>query len=157
MRVKRIFSILLTASVCFGMATAIPQAQAKSCWQDKHGRVHCNNGRQYFYDKRRHSWVDYQTGKILKGGLVGAGIGAGTALLFDRNVGKSALAGAGIGAGVQAVRYSETMQRHPIVKTAAYGALTGVGVNAVRNKSLGQGALWGGGIGAGVGAVRDLR
>lgn len=159
MKVKRIISTMLTAGVCLGaFATfAAPEAQAKSYWQDKHGRVHTNNGRQFYYDKRRSSWVDYKTGKILKGGLIGAGIGAGTALLFDRNVGKGVLTGAGIGAGAQAIRYSETMQRHPIAKTAAYGALTGVGVNAIRNKGLGQGALWGGGIGAGVGALRDLR
>jgi hypothetical protein len=137
-----------------GLGFVAPEAQARqNYWQDKHGRVH-HNGHQYYYDRRHNSWADYQTGKILKGGLVGAGIGAGASLLLDRNVGKGALLGAGLGAGTQAVRYSRTMQRHPIAKTAAYGALTGVGVNALRRDGLGKGALWGGGIGAGIGALQ---
>jgi hypothetical protein len=99
--------------------------------------------------------VDYKTGKILKGGLVGAGIGAGGGLLTGRSVGRTALIGAGLGAGVQATRYSRTMRRHPILKTAAYGALTGTGVSAMTGdgRRLGRGALWGGGIGAGLGAL----
>lgn len=109
---------------------------------------------KYHYDQKRHAWVDYQTGKIIKGGLVGAGIGAGAGLLLDKNVGKSALAGAGIGAGTQAVRYSKTMQRHPILKTGAYGALAGAGVSAATGKKLGKGAVVGGVLGTGLGALQ---
>jgi hypothetical protein len=147
----------LMVGMLFGVCMSAPDAHAKShYWRDKHGRLHDNYGHRYYYDRRRSSWVDYQTGKILKGGLVGAGIGAGASLLLDRNVGKGALLGAGLGAGTQAVRYSPAMQRHPIAKTAAYGALTGVGVNALRRDGLGKGALWGAGIGAGIGALGHL-
>ena len=157
MRVERIFSMLLTAAILSGgLIAAAPEAHADKYWRDSHGRVHDHYGHQYYYDRRRDSWVDYQTGKILKGGLVGAGIGAGASLLLDRNVGKGALLGAGLGAGTQAVRYSSTMHRHPIAKTAAYGALAGVGVNALRRDGLGKGALWGGGIGAGLGALQHM-
>lgn len=157
MRVERILSMLLTAAILSGGLISVPEAQAKhKYWRDSRGRVHDNYGHQYYYDRRHDSWVDYQTGKILKGGLVGAGIGAGASLLLDRNVGKGALLGAGLGAGTQAVRYSSTMQRHPIAKTAAYGALAGVGVNALRRDGLGKGALWGGGIGAGLGALQHM-
>jgi hypothetical protein len=157
MRIERILSMLLTAAVLSSGLLIAPEAHAKNkYWRDNRGRVHDNYGHQYYYDKRRSSWVDYQTGKILKGGLVGAGIGAGASLLLDRNVGKGALLGAGLGAGTQAVRYSSTMHRHPIAKTAAYGALAGVGVNALRRDGLGKGALWGGGIGAGLGALQHM-
>jgi hypothetical protein len=156
MRVKRILSMLLTTAMLSGvMFATAPEAHAKQgYWRDKHGHVHDNWGHEYYYNRNRNSWVDYQTGKILKGGLVGAGIGAGASLFLDRNVGKGALLGAGLGAGTQAVRYSSTMYRHPIAKTAAYGALAGVGVNALRRDSLGKGALWGAGIGTGVGALQ---
>lgn len=118
---------------------------------------HHNHGRyNRYYDARHNRWVDYQTGKIIKGGVVGAGIGAGAGLLMDRPVGKTALIGAGIGAGTQAVRYSRTMQRHPIAKTAAYGALAGTGVSAATGKRLGQGALVGGAIGTGLGVLNHF-
>lgn len=157
MRVNRILGLVLTVSLLLSNLVAVPEASAKNrYWRDHHGRVHDNYGHQYYYNKRRGSWVDYKTGKILKGGLVGAGIGAGASLLLDRNVGKGALLGAGLGAGTQAVRYSRTMRRHPIAKTAAYGALAGVGVNALRRDGLGKGALWGAGIGTGIGALGNL-
>lgn len=159
---RRSVGMLLTLSLLLGAGAGLfPPLNAHAhpkhhCWHGKNNRVHCDNGHDYYYDCRRQSWVDYQTGKILKGGLVGAGIGAGAGLLLDRNVGKSALIGAGLGAGAQAVRYSRTMHRHPIAKTAAYGALTGVGVNAICQDNLGKGALWGAGIGAGLGALQHL-
>lgn len=113
----------------------------------------CN--RNHYYGGGSRYGVDYKTGKIIKGGLVGAGIGAGSGLITGRPVGRTALIGAGLGAGVQATRYSSYMRRHPIVRTAAYGALTGTGVSAMTGdgRHLGQGALWGGGIGAGLGAL----
>lgn len=164
---RTVLSIGLSVCVLTGAAVFLPEAQAKRCWQDPHGRTHCSNGRsdrwyqghKYYYDDNRRSWVDYKTGKILKGTLVGAGIGAGAGLLTGRNVGRTALIGAGLGAGAQATRYSSFMRRHPIVKTATYGALAGTGVSAVAGDSrhLGTGALIGGGIGAGVGALNHLR
>lgn len=157
--------MVLAIGLLAGSTGWMPEAQAKHGRYDHHGRYHSNNGHHYaygryrdrYYDNRRHGWVDYKTGKIIKGGLVGAGIGAGAGLLLDRNVGKSALIGAGLGAGTQAVRYSSTMRRHPIVKTAAYGALAGTGVSALsRRGSLGKGALWGAAIGTGVGALGHM-
>jgi len=159
MSIKQVFGMALAICLLAGSAGFAPEAQANHGWYDRNGHYHASNGyygRRY-YDRRGGGLVDYKTGKILKGGLVGAGIGAGAGLLLDRNVGKTALAGAGIGAGTQAIRYSRTMQRHPIVKTAAYGALTGAGVSALsRRTSLGKGALWGAGIGAGLGALNHL-
>jgi hypothetical protein len=150
---------MLTAGLLVGSFGLSPEAQAHG-WYDKHGKYHSNNGHHYrnrYYDRRRGGWVDYRTGKILKGGLVGAGIGAGAGLLMDRNVGKTALVGAGIGAGTQAVRYSHYMYRHPIVKTAAYGALAGTGVSSLsRRTSLGKGALWGAAVGTGLGALNNM-
>lgn len=157
MRARRGFSAALMASVLLTVFVAAPDADAKPHdWCNQHGRLHKHHGRHHHYDNRRHSRVDYQTGKVLKGGLVGAGIGAGTSLLLDRNAGQGALLGAGLGAGAQAVRYNRTLRRHPVAKTAAYGALTGIGVNALRRDSLGKGALWGGGIGAGIGALGHM-
>jgi len=141
---KRLLSVALLASVVLGTVGFQPQAQAG----------HYDGKNRYRYDNRSHSWVDYKTGKILKGGLVGAGIGAGAGLLLDRNVGKSALAGAGIGAGTQAIRYSDTMKRHPILKTGAYGALAGTGVSAATGKKLGTGAIIGGALGTGLGVLK---
>lgn len=159
---KNLFSLIVAAGLLVGSLGMLPEAQAHG-WYDQHGRYHYDNGNHYgwykhnYYDRNRGGWVDYRTGKILKGGLVGAGIGAGAGLLMDRNVGKSALAGAGIGAGTQAIRYSQYMYRHPIVKTAAYGALAGTGVSALsRRTSLGTGALWGAAIGTGLGALNHM-
>jgi hypothetical protein len=163
---KGLLSFALTASMMMGAIGLMPQANASQCWRDSHSRLHCNNGhrysryqgRDYYYDDSRSSWVDYQTGKILKGGLVGAGIGAGSGLLTGRSVGRQSLIGAGIGAGVQATRYSNYMYRHPIVKTAAYGALAGTGVGSVTGDGrVGRSALWGAAIGTGVGALDHMR
>lgn len=110
------------------------------------------------YNDRRNqdAFFDWKTKKILKGSLVGAGVGTGAALLTDKPVAKTAVLGAGIGAGTQAVRYSKTLRRHPVVKTAAYGGLIGAGANhLIRNGSIGKGALWGSAIGAGVGVLKD--
>jgi len=142
MRTKGLWSILLVFTVLLGSLVSMPSAQAY-----RHHR--------YYYDQN-HRMVDYKTGKILKGGLVGAGIGAGTGLLMDGNVGRNILIGAGLGAGTQAVRYSSTMRRHPIVKTASYGALAGVGVSSLtRRANLGRGAAVGSLLGAGLGVLRN--
>jgi hypothetical protein len=152
MLTKRVLSIALAFGLLAGALGELPQAQAHS------GRYRTYQGHKYHYDQRRNSWVDYQTGKILKGGLIGAGAGAGAGLLTGRNVGRTALVGAGVGAGVQATRYSQFMRRHPIVKTGAYGALAGTGVGAVTGDGrLGKKALWGAGIGTGIGALNHMR
>jgi len=152
MMMKRFMSMLLLAFLAFGTVASTQSAQAG--YYDRKGHYHSGK-RTYYYDQRRHEWFDYKTGKILKGGLIGAGIGAGAGLLLERNVGKTALVGAGLGAGTQAVRYSSTLQRHPILKTATYGALAGTGVSAATGKRLGTGAILGGALGAGVGALKN--
>lgn len=48
-----------------------------------------------------------KTGKIVKGALIGGGIGAATGVVLDKPVLKSGVIGAAVGAGVQAVRYSD--------------------------------------------------
>jgi hypothetical protein len=154
---KYLFSLIMSLVMLLSTWVSMPLAQARH--YDGHRQYYSDNGHHYgqyknrYYDRRRHAWVDYKTGKIIKGGLIGAGIGAGAGLLLDRHVGKSALAGAGIGAGTQAVRYSDTLRRHPIVKTGAYGALAGVGVSAATGHKLGKGALLGGALGTGLGAL----
>ena len=166
MSLKNLCSMILTVGILAGSATLMPIAEAKhrhhdngnhyGWYKNKNGHYYNRQGRRGYYDRRRSAWVDYKTGKIIKGGLVGAGIGAGAGLLLDKHVGKSALVGAGLGAGTQAVRYSNTMRRHPIAKTAAYGALAGTGVSAATGRGLGKGALWGGAIGTGIGALGHL-
>lgn len=146
MIVKQLLSTLMAASLLLAGTSFLTTADAK--------HYHRNNGR--FNDYRRPSGVDYQTGKIIKGGVIGAGVGAGAGLLLDRPVAKTALVGAGVGAGTQAVRYSRTLRHHPVVKTGAYGALAGTGVSAITGKKLAPGALWGGAIGTGVGVLQHF-
>jgi hypothetical protein len=144
MSLRGFWALLLMIGMLSGSLCPFPTAEAH-----RRGSYH------RYYDQRRQPLVDYKTGKIIKGGLIGAGIGAGTGLLMDGNVGRNAVIGAGLGAGTQALRYSSTMRRHPIVKTAGYGALSGVGVSALtRRGSLGKGAAWGGLAGAGLGALQ---
>lgn len=140
MAIKRIMSALFTTTILLSTVAILP-ADA-NCWRDREGRSHCQN----------------KTGKIIKGGLVGAGVGAGAGYVMGRPVGKTAVLGAGVGAGVQATRHSNYMRRHPIVKSATYGALTGAGAVPLlrREGSPVKGALWGAAIGTGVGAFRHL-
>ncbi len=152
---KYLTTMLITSITIGGLCS--PMMANAHCIEDSQGRTHCDNGQHNGWQQpgTPNSLLDWKTRKILKGGLVGAGVGAGAGLLLDKPVGKTAVVGAGIGAGSQAVRYSETLNRHPIVKTAAYGALTGAGVSQVqREGSLSKGLLWGGAIGAGVGALK---
>lgn len=137
---KGFWAALLTIGLLSGATGLMPNAQAQS---------------RRYYDQAHRPLVSYKTGKIIKGSVIGAGIGAGTGLLLDGNVGRNALIGAGLGAGTQALRYSSTMRRHPIAKTAGYGALTGVGVSALtRHGGLGTGAAVGGALGAGLGVLQ---
>lgn len=116
---KKLLSLAMVTGMTLGTLgfVAPESAYADRCWRDKHGRKHCDNGRhysrdgRYYYDDHRRSWFDTRTGKIVKGGLIGAGVGAGSAVLLDKSVGRSAVLGAGIGAGVQAIRYSDWLDR----------------------------------------------
>lgn len=157
---KKQLSALLLLTTLAGTTLAPLPAEAKHCRWNHHGRHHDNNGRhkgwnQNFRNNHDEHLVSWKTSKILRGGLVGAGVGAGAGLLLNKPVGRTALVGAGVGSGVQAVRYSRYMNRHPIVKTAAYGALAGAGASQLtREGSLGKGALLGAAIGTGVGALK---
>lgn len=149
---------LLLAALVASLLGSPLYAQAQ-CWTDKHGRTHCDQGKHNGWYNRNlgsGSGLDWKTQKIIKGSLLGAGVGAGAGLLLDKPVAKTAILGAGIGAGTQATRYSNYMNRHPIVKTATYGALAGAGASQLsREGSIGKGALWGAAIGTGVGVIRD--
>lgn len=165
---KKAMSALLVAIMVSGMSFSALTAEAGHKWKHRNNGNHYgwrnNHYRNAGYDRYNRydryddgRLLDWKTRKIIKGGVVGAGVGAGAGLLMDKPVGRTALVGAGVGSGVQAVRYSRTMQRHPIARNAAYGALAGAGASQLtRNTSLGKGALWGGAIGAGVGAIRHL-
>ena len=107
--VQKLMSLALLTTLVSGGLGVTQVAQAKHGYykhsnQGYHGRGHYNHPDRY-YDRRRNSWVSYKTGKIIKGGLVGAGVGAGVGYVTDHHIGKSALVGAGIGAGIQALRY----------------------------------------------------
>ena len=162
---KKSLSVWVLASLIVGTIFMPLSAEASHCWRDKHGRKHCDQGQHRGWNKndwrqreyRNGSLINWRTQKILKGGLVGAGIGAGAGVLLNKPVGRTAILGTGIGAGTQAVRYSRTMNRHPIVKTAAYGALAGAGASQLtREGSIKKGTLWGAAIGTGVGALRHM-
>lgn len=159
---RQALSVWLTAGLLIVGFLLPLSAQARHCWTDNHGRVHCDQGlhrgwTQYRDTRNRNALVDWKTKKVLKGGLIGAGVGAGAGALLDKNVGKTAILGAGIGAGTQAVRYSNYMRRHPVVKTAAYGTLAGAGASQLtRHGSIAKGSLWGAAIGTGVGAFRHM-
>ena len=170
---SRFVHFVLAAGVLCLVTAATPlssEAKGAHCWRDQHNRQHCDNGLhkgwsrhyskngRYYYDDRRGSWYESRTGKIVKGGLVGAGIGAGAGYLLDRPLGKSAVLGAGIGAGVQATKTSPYMRRHPVVKIATYGAMTGAGASTIlkRDGDPLKGALWGAAIGTGIGALKHM-
>jgi hypothetical protein len=150
---KKVYLSLVLMLTLVGSGLNSDSALAKH----HHKHKHCNHSDHRNWSQRNEPLFDYKTGKILKGGLIGAGIGAGTGILLNKPVGKTALIGGGIGSGVQAIRYSDTMNRHPIVKTAAYGALAGAGASQLsrREGSLTKGALWGAAIGTGVGAIKN--
>jgi hypothetical protein len=85
------------------------------------GRHHRNvsysndyNGNDYYqqnrgyYPQRNHWRNNYgqsNAGRIVKGGLIGAGVGAGTAVVLNKKILPTTLIGAAVGAGIQAVRY----------------------------------------------------
>lgn len=162
---KKTVNMLLLAVLLLAGSMMPLTAHASHCWWDKHGHKHCDQGLHRGWNKNGgdhnndgHSRLlpDGRSGQIVKGGLLGAGIGAGAGLLLDKPVAKSAVLGAGIGAGSQAIKTSTTMDRHPVAKTAAYGALVGAGASQLTGEgNLGKGALWGGAIGTGVGVLKN--
>jgi hypothetical protein len=89
---------LLSLSMLGSMVIMPDSAEARRHWRDN-GRW----SRDWGYRDR--SYRSYKTDKIIKGALVGAGVGAGAAVVTDRPVLRTSLIGAGIGAGVQALRY----------------------------------------------------
>lgn len=95
-----ISSLCLVAMLAGSMMTPFAQtAEARRHYDDRY------YGRDYGYRGNNGQLFSYKTGKILKGGLIGAGVGAGSAIVFDKPMLKSSVLGAGIGAGVQAIRY----------------------------------------------------
>lgn len=158
---KKTMRILLLVGVMLvGMVLLPLSAEARQhCWWDKHHKKHCDKGHHKGWSKVYPDdtpLLDFKTRQILKGGLVGAGIGAGAGVILDRPVAKTSVIGAGVGSGVQAVKYSSYLNRHPVVKTAAYGALAGVGASQLNpESSVQKSALWGAAIGTGVGLVKN--
>lgn len=157
----KILSALVLVVLYVGVILMPLSAQADDEWRDKFGRKHYNHGKHKGWDHRRgypdnEPLLDWRTKRILRGGLIGAGVGAGAGVLMDKPIAKTAVLGAGVGAGAQAIKTSSTLSRHPIAKTAAYGALVGAGASQLtREGSLKKGALWGAAIGTGVGIVKD--
>jgi hypothetical protein len=92
-------SLCLVAMLAGSMMAPFAQtAEARHRYDDRYDR-------DYGYRGGDQPLFGYKTGKILKGGLIGAGVGAGSAIVFDKPMLKSSVLGAGIGAGVQAIRY----------------------------------------------------
>lgn len=116
------WATLMALLVTGSLSIISSPAYAKHCWRNPAGKYHCDSGKhlghvkysrdgRYYYSDSRRAWFDTRTGKIVKGSLIGAGVGAGTALLLDKSVGKTALLGAGVGAGVQAIKTSRFLDR----------------------------------------------
>jgi hypothetical protein len=102
------------------------------------------------------SFHDYiSTHPKLKSATVGAGVGTAagaiTGLLTGRGVIRGAVIGAGAGAGTGLIRSSQTMQRHPIMRTIATGTMVGLGLGMVGSRVQGTTART-----AGVGAAAGL-
>ncbi|MEB3286101.1 MAG: hypothetical protein VKJ04_01220 [Vampirovibrionales bacterium] len=98
--VKKALSTLCLGAMLFAGSAALLTQDA-----DARPRYRGYSGYDRGYDRRDRPMFSYKTGKILKGGLVGAGVGAGTAVVLDKPLLKTTVLGAGIGAGVQAIRY----------------------------------------------------
>lgn len=95
------------------------------------------------------------------GAGVGVAAGAVTGLVTGKGVGRGALYGAGAGAGVGVVNSSETMKRHPVVKTVATGTIAGLGLGLAssrgygKSKKIGQLTAVGAAVGLGAGLLKD--
>lgn len=102
------------------------------------------------------SFHDYiSTHPKLKSATVGAGVGTAagaiTGLITGGGVLRGAVIGAGAGAGTGLIRSSQTMQRHPIMRTIATGTMVGLGLGMVGSRMQGTTART-----AGVGAAAGL-
>jgi hypothetical protein len=102
------------------------------------------------------SFHDYiSTHPKLKSATVGAGVGTAagaiTGLITGRGVIRGAVIGAGAGAGTGLIRSSQTMQRHPIMRTIATGTMVGLGLGMAGSRMHGTTART-----AGVGAAAGL-
>jgi hypothetical protein len=102
------------------------------------------------------SFHDYiSTHPKLRSATVGAGVGTAagaiTGLITGRGVLRGAVIGAGAGAGTGLIRSSQTMQRHPIMRTIATGTMVGLGLGMVGSRMHGTTART-----AGVGAAAGL-
>lgn len=108
--------------------------------------------RSYLY---RHPKVKSAT----VGALVGTAGGAAVGLISGRGIGRGALIGAGTGAGVGLIRSSETLKRHPIVRTTATGTAAGLGIGLIASRGHNgglKGAAIGGAVGLGIGALGQV-
>ncbi len=72
------------------------------------------------------------------GAGVGVAAGAVTGLVTGKGVGRGALIGAGAGAGVGAINSSDTLKRHPIMKTVATGTVAGLGLGLASSRGYGK-------------------
>ena len=112
---KSLLSVVLVAFVMTGIQPLLAEARPPH-----HARAHGFHQNNQFWggntrgwqgtrgahrQHRRHRNEGFGT-RVLKGGLIGAGVGAGSAVILDRPVGKSAAVGGAVGAGVEAVRHS---------------------------------------------------
>jgi hypothetical protein len=101
----------------------------------------------------------WQRHPMVKGAVIGGGIGAGagalTGLISHQGIVRGALIGAGTGAGVGVIRTSQYMKRHPIARDVATGAAAGLGVGWAGSRRPGV-ALAGTGIGAAIGLGTGL-
>ncbi|MBX9879102.1 MAG: hypothetical protein K2Y22_11645 [Candidatus Obscuribacterales bacterium] len=107
----------------------------------------------------------FQTHPKVRSATVGAGVGvaagAVTGLVTGKGVGRGALIGAGAGAGVGAINSSETLKRHPIVKTVATGTVAGLGLGLAssrgynKSKKVGQLTAAGAAVGLGAALLKD--
>jgi hypothetical protein len=117
MNLKSLFSLALMGLMAASMVTpafAKHHGHGTGHAYGHHNRYVNQQGYGYFpgYGNRRPSYYRdgvpfFQTtgGKIVKGTLIGAGIGAATGAVFDKPILKSTVIGGAVGAGVQALRY----------------------------------------------------
>lgn len=148
-RVKALVTAMLLLALGAGM---MPDALAT-----EYVRVYSASANKYVYvpkksvgarvsEKARNAWRN----PVVKKGVIGAGVGLGTAALTDGGLLKGGLVGAGVGAGWGAMDRSKTMQRKPLLRHVSKGALAGAGVGAAAG---GIGTIPAAMVGAGAGAV----
>jgi hypothetical protein len=88
---------------------AFYQGRVNNNGRFNNGRYNNDNGRYYGqgrYGQGRYGQAPSRVGTVVRGGLIGAAVGAGAGYIAERDLLKSALVGAAVGAGVEAVRNS---------------------------------------------------